>query len=229
MGNKSPSGNEIAAEEAESQPAPAPPSSKYTPSLADVLIICSNISTSKNALPSDVLIMALKDFAGYWPEMRKACTVEGRFPNNADAVYLELPLRAIEGITPVHIEVEVISKDQGWSSYPSEAGKRTSNSWGELALSTDMTKRHSVYRNIHAGKVYETHLAVFNGDSAMVSELQEALLAAEPGQAVNLRLMARSAYPAWVNYIASASITVLYRVEDSIMEQVDRIKPSAAR
>lgn len=81
------------------------------------------------------------------------------------------------------ISIECRSKDQGWSSYPSETGKRTSNTWADVRVNivrnpqnnSDSIPSFLVYRNKHAGKTWEDHKAVFTSDSALVFTLEKAL------------------------------------------------------
>lgn len=72
---------------------------------------------------------------------------------------------------PMQISTKNVSKDQGWSSYPNEHGKRTSNTWGCLSISTVPDFAVEVYRNIHAGRQWEDIHTSFSQDSEVVNKL----------------------------------------------------------
>ncbi len=74
------------------------------------------------------------------------------------------------------IDFSVVSKDQGWSSYPQDQGTRTSNTWGTVAISTRPAESAEVYRNIHAGKGWEQQSATFDTSDQLVVKMNEELL-----------------------------------------------------
>lgn len=76
---------------------------------------------------------------------------------NANLLYLSLPVMIYPHYFPESITLIVDSKDQGWSSNnPELQGTRQgSYTWGECALSDLPNDRMEIYRNIHAGQAYE--------------------------------------------------------------------------
>jgi hypothetical protein len=81
------------------------------------------------------------------------------------------------------IHLNVISKDQGWSSYPQHDGKRCSHTWGEVACNVSRSgasgvnapTRYRVFRNIQAGKEYEKHTMTFGKGCALKNVCDSAI------------------------------------------------------
>lgn len=198
----------------------------YVPDFADIVILFANILRTSRALPAEVLIMALKDFANFQPRLSFSLSREVSYGNNADRVHLAVVLGRHAGFYLSRIEVTVVSKDQGWSSYPNEQGMRNSNTWGELCLASRPTTRHHLYTNIHAGKSYETHKIVYDTSSAVIQDIEEALK--EVPSLQELQLRARSQYPAWVNNIRFAEICLFYSIHNDILTVVEKYSPNQA-
>lgn len=97
---------------------------------------------------------------------------------------------------PVSVTVTITTRDQGWSSYPSERGTRSSHTWGDLRVVTlppptkepvSMTRSglpwiinatEPLYRNIHAGDAWETITKTYPTTSEIVQTLRERILSA---------------------------------------------------
>jgi len=125
--------------------------------LADVLILLANFNSSNIPIPL-LLVVEIMNYAGILSPLlveREDSFISG---NNCDAMYLALKLPRNHYVKPISLQLVVSSKDQGWSSYPSQHGTRSSNTWGELCLSSDPTQRVTAFRNIHAGKKFETQV-----------------------------------------------------------------------
>ncbi len=93
------------------------------------------------------------------------------------------------------VRYEARAKDQGWSSYREDYGKRTSHTWGEAQVSIkrladlfqllpskksdesahEALPRYRVYRNIHAGDKFELHDYTFSRNTAFVRSLGGAI------------------------------------------------------
>ena len=124
--------------------------------LADVLVLLANINNSSIKIPL-FLMVDIFNYAGIMPTVKKINETVVHSGNNCDSVYINLILPKSKYIQPIAIHAVVESKDQGWSSYPNEEGKRTSHTWGELTTSTQRNKRIPLFRNRHAGKEFEVH------------------------------------------------------------------------
>jgi hypothetical protein len=125
-------------------------------SLADVLILMANVHYSRMSIPL-VLMADILNYSGILSPIKRTRKEAFRSQNNCNTIYLSVPLPRSLYIEPMHVRIIVVSKDQGWSSYPQERGKRSSHTWGELMVSTDLSTRYPLFRNIHAGAVFERH------------------------------------------------------------------------
>lgn len=98
-------------------------------------------------------------------------------PDNADHIYLALPVYMVKSFAPTAVNLIVESKDQGWSSYPHDKGKRNSWTWGELVVEegsyspTSLAASVEAFRNIHAGKKFERQSVSFSTDCEPVKTL----------------------------------------------------------
>eukprot|EP01031_Cornospumella_fuschlensis_P045117 gene45117-55191_t len=189
--------------------------------MMDAVILCANIARSPNPLISfDLLYVVLNDYLCHF-KLSESEHSEKHYRNNADREHLVFKATKIPYFIPVAIEVEVVSKDQGWSNNPDQHGQRNSSTWGELALSAVPEERYHVYTNIHAGKVLETHVKIFREHHAVVKQLQHLWRSARDWEdVVDVRLMARSMHQGWTNAIADAKITVIYKLAEGIKELV---------
>jgi hypothetical protein len=124
--------------------------------LADVLILLANFNSSRVPIPVH-FVAEILNYAGILPQLAASRSNRFTSPNNCNMSYLRLNLPRSAYIQPTCIYIYVNSKDQGWSSYPEERGKRSSHTWGELQLLNNPAQRFEVFRNIHAGKDFEYH------------------------------------------------------------------------
>ncbi|RYH23933.1 hypothetical protein EON65_17285 [archaeon] len=191
----------------------------YSLTIMDVIILCANCARTGNpVLPFNILYTVLKNYLGPY-KLALSSHRESQYGNNANKVHMSFKVKKIPYFIPIAIELEVVSKDQGWSSYPDQHGRRSSSTWGELALSATHNERYHIYTNIHAGKALETHVKIFRQDQAVLKQLQQLWRSALEGEeVVNIQLIARSMHPGWVNTIADATITVVYSLTDDITE-----------
>jgi hypothetical protein len=208
--------------------------------LADVLILLANIYNSNIRIPL-VLMADILNYAGTLPVLKASRSDGFRSGNNANVVYLELPLPRSLYIQPEYIRAKAISKDQGWSSYPNEQGMRTSHTWGELMVKPHISNRYPFFRNIHAGRSSEQFdLTISMSDESTPEEyvgLKDALrstsTAPQPANdsaqpptqaqeqaatdtssapATALCLVVRSKYPGWNIIMGKASLQIRYRL-----------------
>lgn len=197
----------------------------YKPSFSDLIILITNFNSSGSRLPLDILFMIFQEYAALWPNAVKRDSIPKRFPSDADTIFQSWTLSYMNGFVPTRIELEVVSKDQGWSSYPDEHGLRNSNTWGELVLSSSPEKRYRIYTNIHAGTVYENHYYCFAAGSPVILELQRILGSTSHGsENVTIELRARSLYPGWENRIASSAMTIFFCPSSSMETYIDEIQ-----
>ncbi|KAI5834820.1 hypothetical protein K523DRAFT_412089 [Schizophyllum commune Tattone D] len=131
------------------------------------------------------VILDILDLAGFW-----LCSTTARSEYlrvmDTNLVYVAVqtpsaPIRAVTFITESH--------DQGWSSYGP-------NHIPELL----------VLANVHASDVRRRHV---NTGECRDPELQEWLASLDAGD--ELRLIACSRYPGWVNHVYEAEVRVYYR------------------
>ena len=105
------------------------------------------------------------------------------------------------------VNFEVESKDQGWSSYPEDHGKRNSNTWLEASLSELSTTRYHLFTNIHAGQAFEYQEKQCDRQSDLVKDLV-GLMDRREGFPLTIRMHARSCYPGWTISIRRAVIEI---------------------
>eukprot|EP01039_Chlorochromonas_danica_P007512 gene7512-8309_t len=192
---------------------------------SDFIILMANFASSGSRLPLDILFMIFQEYVAFWPTMVLRDNRSHRFGNNADTVFQNLSLSYMNGFVPTKIELDVVSKDQGWSSYPDEHGLRNSNTWGELTLSSSPEKRYRIYTNIHAGSTYENHYYCFAAGSPVIKELQRILSSpCNSSENVTIELRARALYPGWVNNIASSAITVFFGPSSSMLDYIGELQ-----
>lgn len=122
--------------------------------LADVLILLANFNSSNVPIPL-LLVVEILNYAGILAPVRVHRGDRFTSTNDCNSMYVTLKLPSNRYVRPTAIHLNVSSKDQGWSSYPSERGMRSSHTWGELCLSNKPAQRFSVFRNIHAGRSFE--------------------------------------------------------------------------
>jgi len=122
--------------------------------LADVLILLANFNSSKVPIPLQ-LVVEILNYAGTLSPLVARREVQFTSGSDCNTTYLEVTLPNAKYVQPTGIQLTVNSKDQGWSSYPNQRGTRTSNTWGEICLSSDPNDRITVFRNIHAGREFE--------------------------------------------------------------------------
>ena len=183
----------------------------YTPNMADAIILIRNIQNSPKCLLPAVLMLEILSL-GFCPSIISSVVKDALFQGrgNQNEVYLTLsiPWSFRRYLKFVKIEFEVVSKDQGWSSYPDEQGTRSSNTWGEVALSDYPDVRYHVYRNIHAGKQFEKQVVVFQPDHDFCQSLLKHLAAKE--NSFDMQLWLRSMYPGWQQTLKFAKMSVVW-------------------
>lgn len=110
-----------------------------------------------------------------------------------------------EGKTLKKVVITVVSKDQGWSSYPQDHGTyRNSQTWFELSVGPSKDSEKwcgEVVRNLHAHEDFKEHTV------EMVDE--ELYEKAKSGDVLTVWALAR--YPGWKNTVKKA--TIRYVVE----------------
>lgn len=178
----------------------------HTPNMCDVVILSRNIRNSPQSVLPTVLLLEILSY-GYCPLIVKSVVKDAVFRGggNQNQIYLALTLSPSYQRQLTFIEFEIESKDQGWSSYPADQGSRTSNTWGEVSLSCSPDERHHVYRNIHAGKNFESQTVVFDADHDLCKAVHQH---AARGESVDLQLWLRSMYPGWQQTVRLARMTV---------------------
>lgn len=210
------------------------------PHPSDVLILLANFHKSSIRIPLNILV-DIFGIAGFIPTISKLVTTSFISEQNANTLYLSVPLQPMVYFEPKLIKYIVNSKDQGWSSYPNQKGSRTSNTWGEAAISTLPELRNKIFVNIHAGQVFEKHTTIYSRDDSFCTALNLALeniksvessvfsssqgTAFKSGTTVNVELWLRSMYPAWKLHCNYALIEVSYGLinnwENLIKRQCD--------
>jgi hypothetical protein len=209
----------------------------FTPTCADVVMLVRNIQNSPNCVFPVVLMLEIMSMSDFSPEVCQRVVKDSthRGHGNQNEVYLSIPIvppryaKRLSGLC-----FKITSKDQGWSSYPSEQGTRTSNTWGEASLSTgnntdtDITSdaRFHVYRNIHAGREFETQTITFDVDSDLCKAIIQ-LMKANHNNCNNntnsdndgntppsLQLWLRSMYPGWQQTVSYAEVRMMWRFSE---------------
>jgi hypothetical protein len=149
--------------------------------LADVLILLANFHSSNIKIPL-FLIVDILNYAGVVPPVVAHTDDSFRSGNECNEAYLGVELPRSKYVTPSFLRVTAVSRDQGWSSFPGERGKRTSHTWGELMLSSDASVRYPFFRNLHAGTKLEHHerkASLLEGSTReKYQELRDAIVAA---------------------------------------------------
>lgn len=99
-------------------------------------------------------------------------------------------LHVIANFNIQKVDYRATAKDQGWSSYRQDYGKRNSSTWGEAQVQIkrlanpsklrdgrveEALPRYNIYRNIHAGKEFEDHEYSFEHNTAFVRCLGAAI------------------------------------------------------
>lgn len=149
----------------------------------------------------ELVVDRILDFAEYWPCVSVTHDELYEGGSYGDDQILKTP--AIPG-SPRRVEFEVVSHDQGWASDP----KLVSWSWGEAVVTANdgtirTGQRHRVYVNKIADFQWQHHIATWQRDHPVVSEM-------EAGDSVELWI--RSCYPGWRNFVRSAKLRVFYTV-----------------
>jgi hypothetical protein len=126
--------------------------------VADILVLLANFHYSHISIPLPIVV-EIFNMAGLLPQTYKHLghTLEGR--NNANSRIFSFRWPFHKYVHPKVIEVALQSKDQSWSSYPAQHGTRTSHTWCEFQIGNDSENRYLFFRNIHAGHMYERHVA----------------------------------------------------------------------
>lgn len=202
--------------------------------MATLLILFANCY-KKLKLPGS-LIKEIFDFAGLHASSSSCSTRHLRGHSNQNEIYLshKLPGGNLY-FEPVLFLYEVTSKDQGWSSYSEHHGTYNgAYSWGEAnllisdtglsaeffeAASSSSTKRHEVYRNLHAHKEWQDHVKEFGEDSKLLQTykdvkrlLHSSLVGETVPSDIYLQLWLRSLYPGWLNQVKEARMTVIWKL-----------------
>lgn len=135
---------------------------------------------------------------------------------NGHLSYISLPLHASPLYEIQSIDFKIESKDQGWSSYPSQHGTReNSNTWFVVVIPSllPLWTGCTIHRNIHAGKQWEVFQTSFTKKSnselfaKVVEEWRRSIAQdSSPDEKVAVVLQAHAAYPGWVNHIHGADI-----------------------
>ena len=162
--------------------------------------------------PCDPLQL-IYDFAGI-TVAQKASKVQRYFGRNDDnSTYLKMRLIPIKTWKPKHVHVEVVSKDQGWTSDPTlERGQRTSHTY--VYLKTGGVEER-VVQNICAGQVFETTQRDWNEKDELLQALQNNL---ESGE-TSLNLTTVSRYPGWRCLVSRAEISLEWGLDVHGVEQ----------
>lgn len=171
--------------------------SVYDP--VDYLGLLISLHRSKFTLPMD-LILEIFQFANIVPRIRteKSALMSSSYADNCDAVYMSSKtILILRHFVPTSIYFEVESRDQGWSSYPEDQGKRKSYTWIEASLSkadtTASITRCHLFTNIHAGQDYECQEMRCDAQSELVKDITA--LADRGEFPLTIRMHARSRYP----------------------------------
>eukprot|EP00598_Pedospumella_elongata_P013563 CAMPEP_0184991004 /NCGR_PEP_ID=MMETSP1098-20130426/34847_1 /TAXON_ID=89044 /ORGANISM="Spumella elongata, Strain CCAP 955/1" /LENGTH=228 /DNA_ID=CAMNT_0027516325 /DNA_START=17 /DNA_END=703 /DNA_ORIENTATION=+ len=183
--------------------------------LADVLILLANFNSSKIPIPLP-LVVEIMNYAGILSPLLVENEDSSTSGNNCDLVHLSLRLPRDRYVKPISIQLIVSSKDQGWSSYPSQHGTRSSHTWGELCLSSDSTQRVTAFRNIHAGRKFEPQvidIPLSKDAPEQFKPLVDSILSLhEEAAPTSLNLILRSMYPGWTISVEYASLSVKYEL-----------------
>lgn len=182
------------------------------------LFTCLSIpSLTRPALPTELILQILNHPTRWY------CAINIVFPNSSTSSPIRLPAsrgRLTLVSTPPLLDIPNIkrivfsftSKDQGWSSYPSDHGSYD-NTWswfealldpkadtaGALTLTDDPPRCFELQRNRHAGQVPETYEIEVEEGSELFTHLKEGW---------TLSLVARACCPGWENQVHDAAIKV---------------------
>ena len=176
----------------------------------DYLGLLINLHRSKFTLPMD-LILEIFQFANIVPRIRTERIALLSSYDNYDAVYMSsTTILILRHFVPTSIHFEVESRDQGWSSYPEDQGKRNSCTWIEASLSeadgTASTTRCHLFTNIHAGQDFECQEIRCDAQSLLVKDMTA--LADRGEFPLTIRMHARSRYPGWRIFIRRAAVEI---------------------
>jgi len=167
---------------------------------------------NQTKLPFDILYQIFFEYADLSVALRIA-DERSVSVKDGDTVYFAPQFdrsNSLRLFIPKRFVTQIVSKDQGWSSYPSEQGKRSSNTWGTIRVSSVPEFSVEVYRNIHAGRKWEQICSCFDENSALVnilvSQLQRVL--DYKLESFEVRLLLHARYPGWVNYVLSAEMSI---------------------
>jgi len=130
----------------------------------------------------------------------------GRDNENIEYMHVDLLHAPCMSITNFHLEI--VSKDQGWSSYPAQHGTTNGSwTWWELALGEGVGReRIQICRNIHAGKAFHTFNFDLNAED--LDAWKGYMLSNGGADSKSIGLYKRSRYPGWRNIGKSASIAI---------------------
>lgn len=175
----------------------------------DYLGLLINLHRSKFTLPMD-LILDIFQFANIVPRIRSERSALSSYSDNCDAVYMSSKtILILRHFVPTSIYFEVESRDQGWSSYPEDQGKRNSCTWIEASLSETVATsipRCLLFTNIHAGQDFEFQQVRCDAQSGLVRDM---IALADNGEfPLTIRMHARSRYPGWRIRIRRAAVEI---------------------
>lgn len=204
----------------------------------EILKLISNFSKgSKLSIPFDI-ILEIFDWVDYWPSTIARNSIRNFGCDNQSEVYLSLdilPILRVEvnksillPFVPYKVHVSLSSKDQGWSSYPREYGKRSSHTWGDLTFNEKGSgqilngKKYFVYRNIHAGRNWENFHIVFDEKSQLVKDLNSIYIEKYSDKdlysfTLMIQLWIYSLYPQWRNMVDWATIQIFWKVNNDLI------------
>lgn len=185
----------------------------------EIIILLINIQRSDliRKIPM-FFISEIFIYANIIPQLTINRTTIFSSEDNCNMVYLSTScVSHMKYFLPSSIKFIIESKDQGWSSYPDQIGTRTSNTWGEVSLSSNthhhpISEKYEIFRNIHAGRSYETQEVIFNNESKLMTDLIKQCKSnnTNSNNHVHIMLHVRSMYPGWHINMNSAIIEIAF-------------------
>lgn len=182
----------------------------------DLHDVCEAIFLLRQLVVPD-LIPDILDLAEYWVVTSAArASRRAEFTqSNAGRAYVIASLPDYLPASSVRkIEFSTVSRDQGWSSFPTQYGTyENSHTWFEVVvyepdayqLANVVTPKIKITTNVHAGKEWKKHDVVWMHDSED-EQVRDLLANLKGGQ--KIAITAWAMYPGWKNHVSSASIDI---------------------